>query len=65
MIITLHDLNNPTREIKFDHADFSEAMPTNTGTGSLLLRKDSDLATFVHESPSEVEDLVEAANATG
>jgi hypothetical protein len=58
-LIELHDVNNPSRVVPFDVDDFSSAIPMNQGCA--VIRKDSDIITYVHESAEEVMLLVEGA----
>ena len=55
----LHDHLSPDKLIPLDADDFSCAMPF--GSGSTVLRKESDQPLCVHETPEEVEALVEQA----
>lgn len=57
-LITLHDVNNPSREIPIDAEDFSHAAPL--ATGSAVRLKSAETPVLVHESPSEIRALLEA-----
>lgn len=56
-LIELHDALNPTRIVSFDADDFSMAVPQTEGCA--VLRKESDIVIWVHESAEEVMMLVE------
>ncbi len=56
-ILRLHDINNPTREVLFPSDEFGGTLPL--ATGCVVLRKDSDVVTYVHESEDEVATLLE------
>lgn len=58
-VVHLHDHLNPDRIIPLDAEDFSCAVPF--GSGSTVLRKETDLPLCVHETPEQVEALVEDA----
>jgi len=60
-LIELHDALNPARVIPFDADDFSTAIPQNTGCA--VLRKESDIILYVHESSEEVMMLIEGFHA--
>jgi len=57
-IIKLHDLNNPTRIVPFDAADFSVAVPYLGGAALRL--KSGDALIPVIETPEQILDLLEA-----
>ena len=56
-LIELHDVNNPSRIVPFDADDFSTVIPQNQGCA--VIRKDSDIVVYVHESACEVMMLIE------
>jgi len=58
-LVELHDALNPARVIPFDADDFSMAIPQTQGTG--ILRKDSDIVIWVHESSEEVMMLIQGS----
>jgi hypothetical protein len=57
-LLILHDINNPTRIIPMDPADFSMAAPYLSG--GMVYVKDRE-AVLVHETPEAIAALLEEA----
>ena len=55
-LVELHDINNPQRIIALDADDFSAAIPY--GSGSAIMLKSNSQPIAVHESTTEVEEVI-------
>jgi hypothetical protein len=54
-LISLHDLNNPSREIAVDADEISAVEPLATGSAIRLCG--GEMPVLVHESPGEIVKL--------
>jgi hypothetical protein len=58
-LITLHEYLNPTKEMYQDMDDISNV--TSWYSGSCLTLKESGVRLFVHESPSDILEMMKGA----
>lgn len=59
-MVMLHDMNNPTQKKFLVVENFCNVEPL--GSGSAVKVSDSDVPLLVHETPEEVDKIIEEKN---